>query len=135
MLPSHADAVPHGRHLVAMHCRAWGLGESDPAWPVVEDMLLMVSELVGNAIRLSSGPIGVNLEAHRTHMLVAVRDDNPEPASAQKITGEALGGRGLKLVSELSVEWGQTAYHDAAKQVWAKVQVPDGSVLAQYCAL
>lgn len=134
-LPGRPESVPHGRRVVRQQFRDWGLGRDDPAWVAAEDVALIVTELLGNAVHVCAGPIEVSLDAHRTHVVAAVRDDSPAAASEQPLTVRALRGRGLRIVSELSVDWGQTSYHDGAKQVWAKVEVPAGSALGDHCEL
>ena len=118
---------------MAQHFRDWGLGTGDADWAVVDDLLLIVSELLANVAHACVGPIGVHLDVHRTHVLVTVRDDSPAVAAEQRITVSSLGGRGLRIVSALSEKWGQTSYHDGSKQVWAKVRVPARSLFIDRC--
>jgi hypothetical protein len=135
MLPCRASSVAYGRRIMGMHFRAWGLDERDPAWATVEDVLLVASELVGNAVRVCLGPIGVGLEVHRADLVITIRDDSPAAVAARQEPAptHVPSGRGLQIVSQLSVEWGQTPYDGGSKQVWARVQVPGGSVLAEHC--
>ncbi|MFD9084307.1 ATP-binding protein [Streptomyces erythrochromogenes] len=52
-----------------------------PARPQYTDAVLMVvTELVTNAIRHTDGPAALHLELHDDHIVIRVTDTSPEPA-------------------------------------------------------
>jgi anti-sigma regulatory factor (Ser/Thr protein kinase) len=88
----------------------------DVAVPV-EDLALVVSELVTNAVVSGSAAIALDLTVDAARVLVEVADDAPptHPVAAQV---EDDGGRGLMLVSRLARRWGIRA--DGPRKVfWA----------------
>lgn len=82
----------------------WGLAD------YVDDVTLLVSELVTNAVRHGVGPIELFMVYRDGRLLCEVRDDGvgaPYPRSA---TVDDTSGRGLELVArligELGGDWG-----------------------------
>ena len=98
---------------------------------VVDDALLVASELVSNAVRhgaplaATDGCIEVRWEIaeHRVHL--RVRDGGPGPENgaprAQHGSSDDERGRGLTIISLLATSWG-SAYDDGAT-VWADLPV------------
>jgi serine/threonine-protein kinase RsbW len=78
----------------------------------VEDVKLLVSELVTNAVRhpRAEGPIDVALELGKGTVRVEVSD--PGDGFAKPQVGppppDALGGRGLLIVDRVATRWGVT---------------------------
>jgi anti-sigma regulatory factor (Ser/Thr protein kinase) len=102
-------AVPcarlHARHLV----REWGLSG------LAETAELLTSELVTNAVQAMAGQedqaaVGLRLSADHVRVLIEVWDADPRPPAPRYIgkgeapAPEAEGGRGLFLVSALSLD-------------------------------
>ncbi|MEW2079963.1 SpoIIE family protein phosphatase [Streptomyces sp. NPDC013433] len=108
------NAAPgRARRLVRGALARWGLEElSDP----VE---LLVSEVVTNAVRCASRPVGIRLL--RTHVLrCEVDDDVPELPRLRQARVTDEGGRGLYLVNRLARRWGATRL-STGKVVWFEV--------------
>jgi anti-sigma regulatory factor (Ser/Thr protein kinase) len=90
----------------------------------IGDVLLVASELVGNAVLHTSGQLGDGLDVQwdvfDDHVLVEVYDpssDLPE----QRVAAESdFGGRGLAIVAAISSDWGVRSTGNG-KQVWARV--------------
>ena len=83
-------------------------------------MLLLVSELVTNAVRFATGPITVRLIRTGHGLLCEVGDTgNGRPRLSR---GGLLddGGRGLRVVHRLTTRWG-VRWTDTGKVVWAEV--------------
>jgi anti-sigma regulatory factor (Ser/Thr protein kinase) len=81
--------------------------------------VLLVSELVTNAVRYAPGPIVVELSVADDVLRVAVQDaaaDTPLPV-VQEIQPTAESGRGLVMLAALARAWGYRRVDDG-KQVW-----------------
>lgn len=85
---------------------------------VREDLELVVSEMVTNAVRHAAAPVTLEVQADDHGVLVAVADGSPEPPRARTADDDAEGGRGLLLVDLLSVEHGVRP-EPPGKTVWA----------------
>lgn len=84
-----------GRFLACARRRCTG------AWPVrTTDVLIVVSELVANAVRHAPGPCTLRLRIDREALEIAVDDGGAEPPTPR--TPDRAGGRGLHLVSALT---------------------------------
>ncbi|THA26676.1 PAS sensor protein [Streptomyces sp. RKND-216] len=112
------DAVLHARRFTARTLRSWGLAdEADVA-------LLVVSELVTNALLHTQGAARLDLMLSGDRLRVAVTDSSPRaPAKPVIVDWEATGGRGILLVEAVSTAWGSVPV-GGGKQVWAEVPVP-----------
>ena len=87
---------------------------------------LLVSELVTNALRHATGPIGVCLVRPAglgDVLLVEVSDPLPDPPRERAPRPEDESGRGLQLVANSSRRWG-TRPGAAGKTVWFELAVP-----------
>lgn len=112
------DAVMHARRFTARTLRSWRVGEEADA------VLLIVSELVTNALVHTQGPVRVELTHAGDRVRVAVSDSSPRaPAKPVIVDWEATGGRGLFLVEAMSASWG-TVPVGGGKQVWSEIVVP-----------
>ncbi|MER8029484.1 ATP-binding protein [Streptomyces bauhiniae] len=103
--------------MVSAALSAWGLDD------LTDDSLLIVSELVANAVRHTRrNSIRVVVERLTPHTVrVAVADfscDRPEPSPP---TADAEDGRGLFLVLTLATNWG-TDERRWGKVVWAELE-------------
>ena len=101
--------------------RTW-LASRDVSDDVAERAVLVVSELVTNAVRHAGSGWVLAIE-HRPDGSVQIRvaDSGPgEPAVGPSIvTDDATSGRGLALVAELCDAWGWHRSSDEGKVVWA----------------
>ncbi len=85
--------------------------------------VLMVSELVTNAVLHGRPPIVIMIERDQSDVRVSVADDHPGRPTLQSPSPDAPGGRGLLVVDALASAWGvQTRV--VGKAVW--FVVPDG---------
>ncbi len=89
--------------------RAAGTASATPA-------LIVVSELVTNAVRHARAPVRVALALQDTRIRVEVGDRSRIPPDPGAARGD-VGGRGLGIVSALA-DWGWRAEEDG-KTVWA----------------
>ena len=108
-LPRSLVAPLMARDAVRSACEEWTL----PG--VVDDALLVVSELVENAVRYAGSEPLLRVELHAGGLSLAVRDDNPEPPAHH--AGPWQGG--LDLVDRMCVARGSTPSSGGGKVVWA----------------
>jgi anti-sigma regulatory factor (Ser/Thr protein kinase) len=108
--------IPRSRRFVADVLRSHGARATDA-------VLLVVSELVTNAVRHGKGEVELRIDLDGSdvrlevlddgHAAVALRRDDPSPT--------AIGGRGLHLVREVSRRWGSGFDPAGRTSVWAEV--------------
>ncbi|WP_406729695.1 ATP-binding protein [Streptomyces sp. GD-15H] len=118
--PADPGAVGTARSTVRAQLQGWGIdGVGDLA-------ALLVSELVTNALRHATGPIGVCLSRPSGPdgvLRVEVSDPLPDLPHERVARPEDEGGRGLQLVACTARRWG-TRPGDAGKTVWFELTVP-----------
>jgi anti-sigma regulatory factor (Ser/Thr protein kinase) len=86
---------------------------------LVDDVRLVASELVTNAVRYAHMPISVVLgQADRTVWLT-VQDDCPVPPVHLAADVMSTAGRGIAIVELVSQNWGVTDGPRGGKSVWA----------------
>jgi anti-sigma regulatory factor (Ser/Thr protein kinase) len=113
------EAVRHARRFTRRTLRSWGVPEA------VDAALLVVSELVTNALVHTGGQVRLDLTLVNHRLRIAVADGSPRtPVKPTSIGWEATGGRGILLVEAVSAAWG-TLPVSGGKQVWADL-VPGG---------
>lgn len=111
--PAEPGAVRTARHAVRDALRGWALDAA-----AVDVAVLLVSELVTNALRYASGPIGVRLgRLDGTTLLVEVSDPLPDPPVERTAGIDDEGGRGIQLVACSARRWG-TRRGRTGKTVW-----------------
>jgi anti-sigma regulatory factor (Ser/Thr protein kinase) len=86
----------------------------------VDDIALMVSELVTNAIRHAGTEFRVNVERTPQDVRVSVTDGAPGHPVARRPAPHELSGRGLMIVDRLSDAWGVDE-RGRGKTVWFSV--------------
>ncbi|NNN32787.1 ATP-binding protein [Streptomyces sp. S3(2020)] len=119
--PADPGAVRAARVAVRARLRDWNLDS------VADITTLLVSELVTNALRHATGPIGVRLvrpSGLGDVLLVEVSDPLPDPPRERVAHPEDESGRGLQLVAHSSRRWG-TRPGEAGKTVWFELAVPE----------
>jgi anti-sigma regulatory factor (Ser/Thr protein kinase) len=126
-------ALPGATPCARLHARAvlaeWGLGE------LAEAAELVVSELVTNAVRASTGPDGrprydgagmpvvvLRMASDGIKLLIEVWDSIPGAPAAGHPEPEDEGGRGLMLVEAMCARWNwQSVDGWPGKVVWAEL--------------
>ncbi|MFE0923415.1 ATP-binding protein [Streptomyces nigra] len=93
--------VSHARHASASVLRLWGMSDS-----LVDDVQLVVSELVTNAIEHGHGRIALGVTHVAGTVKIEVSDCNPAPAQVRSAQHDDPGGRGLMIVATLADSWG-----------------------------
>ena len=84
---------------------------------VVEDAVLLVSELVTNSVRHGGPPVVVAVDCDGAALQVRVRDGSPALPTPREALVSEENGRGLALVRSLSADWGVDPEPDG-KHVW-----------------
>ncbi|WP_189189642.1 SpoIIE family protein phosphatase/ATP-binding protein [Streptomyces albiflavescens] len=114
-VPSDPSAVAGVRAAATQCLLDWGLEEE--AFTVE----LVLSELVTNAIRHATGPIGVRLIRDRS-LICEVSDGSSVSPHLRRATTMDEGGRGLFLVAQFADRWG-TRYTSDGKVIWTEQQL------------
>lgn len=117
-LPLSLGSPRAARRFVRDTCARWAL-ES-----VVDDAVLVTSELVENAVRHTGSAPVLRLELRRGQLAIAVSDDEARPPQPRPLTSRVPGGRGLPLVAAMSRAWGWSPSPHGGKVVWAVLAVP-----------
>ncbi|MFD6585743.1 SpoIIE family protein phosphatase [Streptomyces anulatus] len=114
-LPPDARAASVARRLVREQLDRWNLGG------LVDTTELVVSELVGNALRYGGGPGQLRLLRH-DRVTVEVTDTGADLPHIQPPTLSDEGGRGLQLINMLCRRWG-SCRTPTGKLVWAEQDI------------
>ncbi|HVT65795.1 MAG TPA: ATP-binding protein [Mycobacteriales bacterium] len=72
---------------------------------VADDVLLVVSELVTNAVLHGKGPITLTVTVEPSEVVVAVTDHGSESPSFAQQHVDDEDGRGLRIVQRLTAAW------------------------------
>jgi anti-sigma regulatory factor (Ser/Thr protein kinase) len=94
-----------------------------------DDAVLMISELVTNAVRHAHTLLRVMVSIADHDLRVEVSDDDPTLPVAPDPEHHATSGRGLRIVDELADHWGITPNTDG-KTVWFELHLGDGGTSA-----
>lgn len=122
-LPFEFASVGMARRRMARELRAAGLPE-----PVRADVLVVLSELLGNAVRharpLDGGSVEVLWRVHADEVELAVVDGGAVThPRAERPPFASLSGRGLGIVDALAGSWGVEGAGSSRQLVWAVVHV------------
>ncbi|HEX2375316.1 MAG TPA: ATP-binding protein [Actinomycetota bacterium] len=114
-LPRSPSSVGTARRFIEARIAAWSFPE-----PAGEQLVLIGSELVTNAVLHARTELTLTLELRDGRVRISVRDRSQAPATLRHYRPDALTGRGLGVVAALSDSWGISAAADG-KVVWAEV--------------
>jgi two-component sensor histidine kinase len=93
----------------------WALPEE-----CTERILMIVNELVSNAIDHARTTCDITVQNTRSLVRVLAADDSPSPPRIPPLDVNAARGRGLQMVEALASRWGWTRRR-RGKTVWAAV--------------
>ncbi len=124
--PRHELVLPASSMSPAA-AREWARhnGCREHALDVLDDALLLISELVTNAVRHSVPPILLAIECADTSLHVRARDGSPVLPARREVGIESEGGRGMTLVELLTSTWGVAPVADdygVGKEVWFELR-------------
>ena len=114
VFPPRPESAGAARELVVDRCRAWKVEA------LCDDIALVVTELVVNAIRHAGTDVTVVLQPIDGGVRLEVRDGSTRPLRPRQAAGSDEGGRGLLLVDALSHRYGVEAEREG-KKVWAEL--------------
>jgi anti-sigma regulatory factor (Ser/Thr protein kinase) len=110
-----ALAATQIRRQLRTQLAAWGVPSE-----AADDALLVVEELVANALDHARSPFDVVVRLADGALHVAVHDRSTRVPHIQPFDPHAVRGRGLQLVASLSRRWGCEPRVDG-KTVWAEL--------------
>ncbi|MDT7569991.1 MAG: hypothetical protein QOE05_165 [Actinomycetota bacterium] len=115
-LPSDLTAAREARAATRRILPGWRLGA------LLDPVLLVVSELVGNAVRHGRPPVDLRLRKTDRGVRVDVHDEDSAPPATSATSHDAESGRGLMLVDAVAVDTGVEQIEGDGKVVWARVE-------------
>jgi anti-sigma regulatory factor (Ser/Thr protein kinase) len=118
-LPNDPASVSEARDRTEHRLAEWGL--SDLSFTAV----LVVSELVTNAVRYSAGPIRLRL-IRDDALIIEVTDDSSTAPQLRHAEDDDEHGRGLSITAQLTERWGTRREH-RGKTIWAELTPPDAA--------
>lgn len=121
LLPSRPESAATARRLAqVVVLRHWGQSPK-----MTEDAVLLVSELVGNAVRHTGARVfGLRMHRRRGWIRIEVRDPSRGLPCLMPVQEMDLSGRGLFLVDKLSDRWGVDLL-PRGKTTWFEIRVAD----------
>jgi two-component sensor histidine kinase len=92
----------------------------------IDDVVLVASELVGNAVLHAAASydqeLDVRWDVESDSVTVQVVDGSADLPRQRSTNESETGGRGLAIVAALAVDWG-VRRNERGKQVWARVPI------------
>jgi anti-sigma regulatory factor (Ser/Thr protein kinase) len=128
-VPTRSQVVP-SRPAAFVEARRFVRETAAPTAPrqVLDDAMLLTSELVTNAVRHAGGsaddPIELTVSVDPDVLRVSVRDRGPGFDPSELPVRAEDGGWGLDLVRRLSSRWG-VARVDHGTDVWFEIHLSD----------
>lgn len=114
----------HGADYAALRSRARQTLDQWQDPDMVDDALLVITELVENVVQHTDDGGELVIQRHDDIVRIEVSDTSPDVPRAYGPDPRRIGGRGLLLVSAITREWG-TRRHDRGKVVWADLPLGD----------
>lgn len=94
-----------------------GMGDDEP---LAETLILLISELVTNAVVHTGCPAVLRMLFGEPGVRVEVADASGRAPARRQAAGDDTGGRGLELVDGLADRWGWQP-EGAGKRIWCEV--------------
>ena len=125
-LPPVLASAASARHLVRDALAQAGID----CWTTVDTAMLLVSEVVTNAVVHANTPVEVHIAVRGPVVRIEAHDGSTTPPRLPHLDAGATSGRGLAMVDELATSWGSVVGPDG-KTVWFELrdEPPDGAVM------
>ncbi|MEV4415807.1 ATP-binding protein [Catellatospora sp. NPDC049609] len=114
-LPLGLSAPTGARHTLRQILLTWGYADGD--W--LDEAGLLISELVGNAVRHGGGCLEVRVQAHGAMVTVSAADGSS--VIPRRREPGPHGGLGLALIERFAAGWGVEDHH-GGKRVWIRLR-------------
>ncbi|MDT0346195.1 ATP-binding SpoIIE family protein phosphatase [Streptomyces litchfieldiae] len=115
-LPGDRESAAAARRLRSRQLTDWGLAE------LTFSTELVASELVTNAVRYSTGPVGLRLIRDRA-LICEVADNSSASPHLRHAAEDDENGRGLYVVAQLTERRG-TRHSRSGKAIWTEQPLP-----------
>jgi CheY-like chemotaxis protein/anti-sigma regulatory factor (Ser/Thr protein kinase) len=106
----------HARAFAHSALDEWGVSD------IADDVLLVVTELVNNAVTHAHSPCELRLSISPAAVRIEVADEGPGTPDPLPPSETRNHGRGLHLVDALTVAWGFEPISSGGKLVWAELK-------------
>jgi anti-sigma regulatory factor (Ser/Thr protein kinase) len=116
-LPPALASAASARHLVRDALTEAGVD----CWATVDTAMLLVSEVVTNAVVHAHTPVEVHIAVRGPVVRIEARDGSTTPPRLPHVDAGATSGRGLAMVDELASSWGSVVGPDG-KTVWFELR-------------
>jgi anti-sigma regulatory factor (Ser/Thr protein kinase) len=117
-LPPTVSAPRTARQIVAALLTGWGVQAR------TEDVVLLVNEVISNAVEHVGGDTSLELELTYSDkwLRVSLADGSTERPVPRDIDPRSPRGRGLHLVDAIADRWDSEQYRDG-KRVWFELDI------------
>ena len=123
--PASTGSISRARDGVVAELTRVGLGGDGPGLGWIDDVRLLVSELVTNAVVHAGGPCGLTLRIGADSIRVEVTDTGGGGLQLRRPEPTEPSGRGLLIVDTLARDWGVLPDGGTAgKTVWFELAAP-----------
>ena len=112
--PADLSAPERARHHTADALMAWGVDHFSA------DAVLIVSELVTNAVSHAHSPTRLELRCDGSTLWIGVHDEDSGAPEVQEWHQDASGGLGLKVVGATARRW-YFELDESGKTVWCEL--------------
>lgn len=94
---------------------------------ILQDALLLASEMVSNVIRHAGTPLTLSVEIHRGYLRMTVTDGAlPFDARVGPESEDGESGRGIAIIASVSRRWG-VGSTPIGKSIWAELNTAPAS--------
>ncbi len=123
--PADLSAPDQARHHTADALMAWGVDH------LVDDAVLIVSELITNAVRHAQSPTRLDLRCVDATLWIGVHDDSLDEPTVREWRHDDSGGLGLLVVGAVS-RW-HIESDSSGKTVWCTLgEEPSDDAVARF---
>ncbi|HEX8343433.1 MAG TPA: ATP-binding protein [Actinoplanes sp.] len=96
----------------------------EPRRDLYDDMDLVFTELVSNAVRHGGGLCEAQLSNTGDHLRLLAADNDPRSPALRARRGNQPNGRGMHLIQAIADAWGVQRHHtEIGKRVWADLRI------------